>query len=153
MSRAVFIDTSGWFAAVSRREFHHAQVVAAYTDLVQRRASLVTTNLVVAEMHILTVRHRGAQAGCALLDAIYADPAYRVIQATRALESAATDRWLRPFPNQRFSLTDAVSFEAMRSEGFEEVLGLDHHFEIAGYRLLPQLESPATKRGQSRRRG
>lgn len=152
MSRAVFLDTSGWFAAVSTREYHHAQVVAAYTELMHRRVSLITTNLVVAEMHTLIVRHRGAQAGCALLDAIYADPAYRVIESTREVESAATDRWLRPFPDQRFSLTDAVSFEAMRSEAIEEALGLDHHFEVAGYRLLPQLKSPAAPRGQSRRR-
>ncbi|HKT08431.1 MAG TPA: PIN domain-containing protein [Gemmatimonadaceae bacterium] len=153
MSRAVFLDTSGWFAAVNRREYHHAQVVAAYADLVQRRVLLITTNLVVAEMHTLIVRHRGAEAGCALLDAIYADPAYRVIESTRVLESAATDRWLRPFQNQRFSLTDAVSFETMRSEGVDEALGLDHHFEVAGYRLLPHSTSPATKRGRAKRGG
>lgn len=152
MTRAVFLDTSGWFAAANTRELHHARVAAAYDELVQRRVPLVTTSLVVAEMHALVVRERGAQAGCALLDAIYADPAYRVIAASRELESAATDRWLRPFRDQRFRLTDAVSFEAMRTERIDEALSLDRHFEVAGYRLVPNVEPAAAKRRKPQRR-
>lgn len=149
---AVFLDTSGWLAAASTREMHHAQVVATYDDLLRHRVPLVTTNLVLAEMHALLVRLRGAQAGCALLDAIYADPAYRVITSTRELEAAATDRWLRPFRDHQFSLTDGVSFEAMRSERIDDVLGLDRHFEVAGFRLLPDLKTSETKRRRSQRR-
>lgn len=152
MSRAVFLDTSGWLAAVSAREHGHSDVVASYNDLVQRRIVLVTTNLVLAEMHALVVRQRGAAAGCSLLDAIYADPSYRVTAVTRDLEAAATDRWLRPFRDQSFSLTDAVSFEVMRSERIGEALALDHHFEIAGYQLLPGAESHPTKQIRGRRR-
>lgn len=152
MSRAVFLDTSGWLAAASAHEHHHREVVAAYNDLVQRRVVLVTTNLVLAEMHALVVRHRGAAAGCSLLDAIYSDPSYRVVAVTRELEATATDRWLRPFRDQAFSLTDAVSFEVMRSERIGEALALDRHFEIAGYQLLPRLGSRPTRQGRARRR-
>ncbi|MEO7502406.1 MAG: DNA-binding protein [Gemmatimonadaceae bacterium] len=137
MSRAVFVDTSGWLAAASKRVNRHQEVAPAYDDLVARRTPFVTTNLVVAEMHVLIVREQGADAGCRLLDAIHADPMYTVITSTRDLESAAVDRWLRPYRDHRFSLTDAVSFEVMRTERIEEALALDHHFEIAGYRLLP----------------
>lgn len=137
MSRAVFVDTSGWLAAASKRVNRHHDVAAAYDDLVARGARFVTTNLVVAEMHILIVREQGADAGCRLLDAIHADPMYTVVTSTRDLESAATDRWLRPYREHRFSVTDAVSFEVMRSEHIEVALALDHHFEVAGYRLLP----------------
>lgn len=137
MSRSVFVDTSGWLASASTRENHHAAVAAVYDDLAGRRVRFVTTNLVVAEMHILIVREQGAGAGCALLDAIYSDPLYTIITATRDLESAATDRWLRPYHDHRFSLTDAVSFEVMRTQRIGEALALDHHFEVAGYRLLP----------------
>lgn len=153
MTRAVFLDTSGWFAAANTRELHHAKVAAAYDEVMHRRVPLVTTNLVVAEMHALVVRERGGQAGCALLDAIYADPAYRVIAVSRELESEAVDRWLRPFRDHRFSLTDAVSFEAMRTERIDEALALDHHFEVAGYRLLPSIAAaPAKRRRPPRRR-
>lgn len=147
----VFVDTSGWFAAASTRESRHVEVAGAYDDLIRLRVQLVTTSLVVAEMHTLVVRERGAQAGCALIDAIYADPLYRVIGVTRDLESAAVDRWLRPYRDHRFSLTDAVSFEVMRSEGIKEVLALDHHFEVAGFRLIPRPKPPAVKRRAPRR--
>jgi predicted nucleic acid-binding protein len=145
VSKSVFVDTSGWLAAASDRETHHAEAAAAYDDLVQRRARLVTTNLVVAEMHILTVRAQNAAAGCELLDAIYADPLYTVVTVTRELESDATDRWLRRYQDQPFSLADAVSFEVMRRERIEEALALDHHFAVAGYKLLPGRPRTSTR--------
>lgn len=151
MSRSVFLDTSGWLAAVSTRENRHAETAAAYDDLIQRGARLVTTNLVVAELHILTVREQGPRVGCVLLDAIYADPLYTVIASTRELESEATDRWLRPYHDHRFSLADAVSFEVMRKERIGEVLTLDHHFEVAGYKLLPAAPQRSVRKRGTRR--
>jgi predicted nucleic acid-binding protein len=154
VSKSVFVDTTGWLAAATPREARHAEFAAAYDDLTRRGVVLVTTNLVVAEMHALTVRERGPAAGCALLDAIHSDPAYRIITVTRELESDATDRWLRPFRDQRFSLTDAVSFEVMRVEGIVEVLTLDRHFVVAGYRLLPHaMQKPAPSQERRRRSG
>jgi predicted nucleic acid-binding protein len=149
VSSTVFVDTSGWLAAINTRDSHYHDVVETYNDLVAKRTSFVTSNLVVTEMHILIVRNRGASAGCALLDAIYTDPLYRVVAADRDLESEATNRWLRRFTDQRFSLTDAVSFELMRREHIGEALALDHHFEIAGYALLP---SPRTKPTRARKK-
>lgn len=146
MSKSVFVDTSGWLAAASPRERHHAETAAAYDDLVARHARLVTTNLVVAELHILTVRAQGAAAGCALLDAIYADPLYTVVTVTRELESDATDRWLRPYRDHRFSLADAASFEVMRRERIGEALALDHHFAVAGYKMIPASRAAVRKR-------
>ena len=151
MSRSVFLDTSGWLAAANTRETLHAEAGAAYDELIQRGARLVTTNLVVAEMHILTVREQGPQAGCALLDAIYADPLYTVIASSRELETEATDRWLRSYHNHRFSLADAVSFEVMRKERISEAFALDHHFEAAGYKLLPAPQRRSPRKPGKRR--
>ena len=152
MSSTVFVDTSGWLAAINTRDSHYHDVVETYNDLVAKRTSFVTSNLVVAEMHILIVRDRGASAGCALLDAIYTDPLYRVVAADRDLESEATNRWLRRFTDQRFSLTDAVSFEIMRRERIGEALALDHHFEVAGYRLLPGSPRKKPARAQKKKK-
>jgi len=151
----VFVDTSGWLAAVSARERYHAEAATLYDELVQRGARLVTTSLVVAEMHILTVRAQDAAAGCALLDAIYADPLYTVVAVTRELESDATDRWLRRYSEQRFSLADAVSFEVMRREKIDEALALDHHFAVAGYKMIPATRTSSPdrpKRGRPKTR-
>lgn len=149
MSSSIFVDTSGWLAAINRRDSHYHDVVETYDKLVAAKTSFVTSNLVVAEMHALTVRERGAGDGCALLDAIYADPLYRVVSVDRDLESDATERWLRRFTKSKFSITDAVSFEIMRRERIIEALALDHHFEVAGYRLLPE---PRHTRGKTARK-
>ena len=137
MSSIVFVDTSGWLAAINPRDTHNPEVAGTYDELVRKRTTFFTSSLVVAEMHILIVRERGPAAGCALLDAIYTDPLYRVIPVDRDLEVAATDKWLRRFSDQKFSLTDAVSFEIMRQEKIVEALTLDHHFGMAGYQMIP----------------
>lgn len=137
MSRRVFLDTSGWLAAISERESLHEDALDAYRGVLSAGRGFVTTNLVVAEMHVLLSRHRGAAAGIQLLDALAQDPAHEVRYVTSELEREAIDRWLRPFGDQRFSLTDAISFETMRTNRIGEALALDRHFLAAGFRTLP----------------
>ena len=149
MSRRIFLDTSGWLAAINSRDSRHRDVVESYDDLIAKGTQFLTSSLVVSETHALIVRERGAKAGCDLLDAVYTDPLYQVVAVDRDLESAATNRWLRKF-EQRFSLTDAVSFEIMRAERITEALALDHHFEIAGYKLIPAARKAAPKRPKKR---
>jgi len=137
MSRRVFLDTSGWLAAISTREASHQEAIEAYRIVLKTGRGFVTTSLVVAEMHILLTKHRGTAAGLQLLDALASDPAHEVRYVTRDLESAAVNNWLRTYQDQSLSLTDAVSFETMRVEGIREALALDSHFWIAGFQTLP----------------
>ncbi|MEP7343740.1 MAG: PIN domain-containing protein [Gemmatimonadaceae bacterium] len=132
-----FLDTSGWFAALSPREVQHAKARATYRDWIDGGVALVTTNLVVAEMQILLTRFRGAAEGLRFLDSLYQDPTHRVICVDRDLERAAVDRWLRRFVDQPLSLADAISFEVMRTGQIQLALALDQHFELAGFELAP----------------
>lgn len=134
---AVFLDTSGWFAAVSPREAKHRPALAAYSRWIEGGAELVTTNLVVAEMQILLMRSRGPEEGVRFLDSLHQDPTHQVMFVDRDLERSAVDRWLRRFRDQRLSLADAVSFEVMRSRRIRQALALDEHFEVAGFELVP----------------
>ncbi len=135
--RAAFLDTSGWFAALSPREQGHQAAKAIYRKWLEDGTGLVTTNLVVAEMQILLSRTRGSEFAVGFLDSLYQDPAHEVVFADRDLERAAMDRWLRPFSDQRFSLADAVSFEVMRERRIRDALALDQHFAVAGFRIRP----------------
>lgn len=135
--RATFLDTAGWFAALSPKEAKHAQARTAYRKAIEGGRTLVTTNLVVAEMQILVARFRGADEGVRFLDALYQDPSHEVVFVDRALERAAVDRWLRRFREQRLSLADAVSFEVMREREIREALTLDVHFKAVGFTLVP----------------
>lgn len=132
-----FLDTSGWFAALSPREAKHRAALAAYRQWIEAGAELVTTNLVVAEMQILLMRFRGPDEGLRFLDSVYQDPTHHVVFATRELERAAVDQWIRRYRDQRLSIADAVSFEVMRSRRIRQVLALDEHFELAGFERVP----------------
>lgn len=64
------------------------------------------------------------------------DPVHEWMDVTAALERDALTNWLARFPDQRFSLVDAVSFEVMRREGLKHAFAFDRHFEVAGFDLL-----------------
>ena len=134
---AVFLDTSGWFAALSPKEARHRASLAAYRAWLEQGTLLVTTNLVVAEMQILLSRFRGADEGLRFLGSLYQDPLHEVVFVDRDVERSAVDRWLRKYRDQRLSLADAVSFEVMRSRRIRQALALDEHFELAGFELVP----------------
>jgi predicted nucleic acid-binding protein len=143
---AVFADASAWIASANAREEHHQEARETRSALLDGGATLLTTNLVLAEVHALISRARGAAPGLELLDVVYADPQYAVVHVGRDLESAAVDRWLRVFRDRPFSLCDAISFEVMRREGIREAFTLDHHFAVAGFTMLP-----APRRAKRRR--
>lgn len=140
--KRVFLDTSGWFAALSPREFAHRQANEAYRTWISDGTSLVTTNLVVAEMQALLTRYRGTAEGLRFLDSLYQDPGHEVILVDRTLERAAVDHWLRRFSDQDLSLADAVSFELMKSLNIRSALALDDHFRLAGFSLVPAGRPP-----------
>jgi len=48
----------------------------------------------------------------------------------------AVSAWLERFRDQRFSMTDAVSFEVMRRERLKTAFAFDQDFETAGFGLL-----------------
>lgn len=132
-----FLDTSGWFAAMSPKEAKHRPARKAYHAWIKDGVRLVTTNLVVAEMQILIARFRGPGEGLRFLDTLYQDPSHQVVFSDRDIERAAVDRWLRRFSDQPLSLTDAVSFEVMRSRQIRQALALDDHFALAGFAIVP----------------
>lgn len=135
--KQAFLDTSGWFAALSSKEAHHRLALSTYSGWIEEGRQLVTTNLVLSEMQILLMRFRGVSAGVQFLDSVHQDPSHDVIYVDRDLERAAVDRWLRRFSDQRLSLADAVSFEVMRLRRIRSVLAFDEHFTTAGFDALP----------------
>lgn len=137
MSGTLFLDTSGWFAAISRREATYEPARAAYSEQVLGGGILVTTALVITEMHVLLLRLGGPAAALSFLDALAADPTHEVVDVDRDLRLTAVERWLRRFADQRLSLTDAVSFEVMTRRRLRRALTLDRHFAVAGFELAP----------------
>ena len=136
MKSAIFLDTSGWFAALDSRSAQYSNLSRLYRSLIAEAHRFLTTNLVVAEMHALLSRRVGIELGLGFLDQLYREPTHEIRFVTRPVERAAIDRWIRPYADHQFSLTDAVSFEVMRTEGITHALTLDRHFTVAGFSLI-----------------
>ena len=133
----VFLDTSAWLQVAAPRGQRSLELERAYEGYVRERRPLVTSNLIVAELHALVLRRRGVAAGVALLDHVYADATVRVLFVDRDVQFQALDRWLRRFSDHRISLCDATSFELMRREGVGRAFTIDRHFAVAGFEMLP----------------
>ena len=68
--------------------------------------------------------------------ALLEDPVHEWLPVSSELQRDAITRWLARFPDQEFSLVDAVSFEVMRRNKLTRAFAFDHHFTVAGFELL-----------------
>lgn len=105
-----------------------------FRDAVSRRLALVTTNLVLAEVHRLTLFRAGLAPALRALERIDASPSVDVHFAT-ADDHAAARRWLERLAPRPITYADAVSFAVVEGSRCTHVLGFDHDFTAAGFAL------------------
>jgi predicted nucleic acid-binding protein len=136
VARETFVDATAWVAIADRGDQHHEAAVAIHQRLLGERRPLVTTNLVVAEAHVLILRRGGYQAAMSFLASVH--PAWRLLKvyADAALEAEA-EALLGRYDDQDFSLADAVSFVVMRQRKIAEAFAFDSHFATAGFTMVP----------------
>ncbi len=111
----LYLDTPFWFAAIVPRDARHAECRAALDEALRSGRRLVTTVLVVAEVHALLVgraSHSVATRFLELLD----DPRLEVVYPDAGLVREAVARGVRPAVGRLVTLTDAVGGEVMRRE-------------------------------------
>ena len=135
MAAEVFVDTSAWYPLVLASHPEHERLAGLARRLVQRGRRIVTTNLVVAETHALVMRRVGIATALRFVQSVTSPPNV-IVRGTAEIEERAVDDWLGRYADQDFSFTDAVSFAVMRERRIAEALSLDHHFEVAGFRLV-----------------
>lgn len=130
----VFVDSSGWFAVASASDGRHAEAERLLRDAVSRQIGLVTTNLVLAEIHRLALVRMGIRPAAALLDRIEASRLVSIVHATADHHRVAR-RWLAKLADQPISYADAVSFAVMEALRCRVALTFDRHFAMAGFRM------------------
>jgi predicted nucleic acid-binding protein len=130
----LFVDSGAWIALRSRRDQHHTEADRLFREALRRRLRLITTNLVLAEVHRLTLFRVGSQAASRALDRIDASPSVTVHFAGSE-DHAAARGWLERLAPRPITYTDAVGFAVMESTGCTRVLGFDRDFEVAGFEL------------------
>ncbi|MET0852393.1 MAG: PIN domain-containing protein [Candidatus Rokuibacteriota bacterium] len=132
----LFVDSGAWIALRSRRDQHHAEADRLFREALRRRIPLVTTNLVIAESHRLTLFRVGVVPALRALDRIDASPSVTIHFPT-AEDHESARRWLERMAPRPVTYTDAVSFAVMEATACRHVLGFDRDFSAAGFLLWP----------------
>lgn len=130
------VDTGALLALANPRDQYHAEAVAVSRRHLTGGGRLVGTVLVLAELHGHLLHRRGPEMARGILADLMADPAYEWVDVPAELVRDALARWLARFRDQRFSLTDAVSFEIMRRGRIRTAFAFDSDFVRAGFELL-----------------
>jgi predicted nucleic acid-binding protein len=136
MARRVFVDTSGWYALIDRRDAGHDSTRGTVEHLIRDGARLVSTDYVVDESCTLAKARAGPEAALRLLD---------LLNGTAALdlEWIGAERFdraevvFRKYRDHALSFTDCTSFAVMRELRIREAITRDGHFSVMGFELLP----------------
>jgi len=132
----VFLDTSGIYEAADRGGRRHTEAGAVLRDLLSTRTHLLTTDLVLAEVHGLTLGRLGPQQALSVVQMLIGSARLELVSIDADVRNQALEL-LQARPGRRLSLTDAVSFVVMRERGLEVAFALDGDFEAEGFRMLP----------------
>jgi len=129
---SVFVDTGAWIALFSARDQYHKEADRSFRDLVSSKKQLVTTNLILAEIHRLLLHRVGSSAASAALSKIDASSLVH-IEFTGETHHQSAKHWIERLQDHPISYTDAVSFAVMEDLGCTEALSYDRHFRLAGF--------------------
>jgi len=132
----IFVDTSAWYPLADTSHPDHGRLADALRQQIDAGVRMVTTNLVLAESHVLILRRLGRRAALKFVEAVR-EPPNVIVYSGHDLEQRSQQEWLHRCRDHGFSLTDAVSFAVMTERSMEVALALDRHFQTAGFRTVP----------------
>ena len=132
--RGVLVDSGAWIALVRATDSHHGEADRMFRHAIARRIPLLTTNLIVAEVHRFILFHAGPRAAAIVLDRMTESPSL-TIEFANAQHHRAARLWLSKLSDQRLTYTDAVSFAIMEARHCRTAMSFDHDFVVAGFSL------------------
>ncbi len=133
----VFADTSGLFAAVSRKDAHHQAAATTLRKLVERDAQVCSTSYVLAES-IALIQARIDFASAYRFEQVIR-PYLHITWIESSLHAQAVQRWARR-GRRHLSLVDCSSFVVMESLGIARAFALDSDFAEEGFELVPTID-------------
>jgi len=130
----LFVDSGAWIALRSVRDQHHVEADRLFREAVARRIPLLTTNLIIAETHRLTLFRAGVAPALRALDRMAASDRVTMLFTNETHHRGAL-AWIERLSPRPITYTDAVSFAVMETARCHDVLGFDQDFEVAGFTL------------------
>ena len=130
--KAVFVDTSGFYAFLDGTDPHHAEARECMRRAVSGAWHLQTTSYVVHESWAVVQARLGWEAVDAWQDRVVRLCEVHWVDADLHALGAARCRQARA---RSLSLTDCVSIEFMRRHGLRDAIAFDEHFAREGFGL------------------
>jgi uncharacterized protein len=134
-SERVFVDSGAWIALALSRDPLHAQALEQWHQLRGAGAKLHTSIPVVIESFTFLERNANRDVAVAWKDAIYKPGTVKLLTCElRDLEQSWD--YFRRRDLHKLSAVDATSFAIMKRARIRLAFTFDHHFAMAGYRLV-----------------
>jgi len=134
-TKAVFADTSFFFALVAKRDAAHQAAVKIYAKLLRVGSQVITTDYVIDETLTLTKARINSAAALTLLDRIESSEAV-TMEDVDPQRFVAAKTYFRKHADHGYSFTDCTSFVLMRELKMTAGLTTDRHFKEAGFEVL-----------------
>jgi predicted nucleic acid-binding protein len=134
----IFVDTSAWYALLSRKDTHSQEAEVFFDEIGKGRyGAPLTTDYVLDEAFTLLRLRWGIEPVRKLADLLRQSPTVRRVRISEAAFEASLSLMVS-HGDKRWSFTDCSSFVTMREAGISKAFTLDHNFAEAGFQILPK---------------
>ncbi|MCH7733202.1 MAG: type II toxin-antitoxin system VapC family toxin [Candidatus Marinimicrobia bacterium] len=131
-SKALFIDTSAFYAFFDKRDSQHKRV---FKILKNSDDVFVTSNYVLDELITLfRVRKLSLAQFEPFINSLWSEESCQLFRVSKDIDLLAWDM-LKKLKEHNFSFTDCTSFVLMKNHNIKKVCTLDKHFQIAGFEI------------------
>ena len=132
---AVFVDSGAWIALALSRDPLHSQAREQWDILQRAGAKLHTSVPVVIETFTFLDRNANRDVALAWKESIYKPRTAKILPCElRDLEGSW--EFFRRHDLHKLSAVDATSFAIMKRSSIRLAFAFDHHFSMAGFRLV-----------------
>jgi hypothetical protein len=132
---AAFVDSGAWIALALSRDPLHLQAREQWDILQAAGAKLHTSVPVVIESFTFLDRNANRSVALAWQESIYKPRTVKILPCDlRDLEESWA--YFRRTDLHKLSAVDATSFAIMKRSRIRLAFAFDHHFSLAGFRLV-----------------
>jgi predicted nucleic acid-binding protein len=131
----VFVDSGAWIALALSADPLHERAREQWHSLKSVSAKLYTSIPVMIETFTFLDRNTNRDVALAWKEAVYTPRTVKIIPCElRDLEQSW--QYFRRPDLHKLSAVDATSFAIMKRIGIRVAYSFDHHFAVAGFRLV-----------------
>ena len=134
----IFVDSGAWIAFFDQTDKYHNDAVVLYSDLVQQKMRLLTTDYVLDETITrlrYDVSHSVAVQFLDLIESVEKTGVLTIAEIDKTLLQEAK-RLFRQYDSAKLSFTDCTSFAVCQKHNISETYAFDEHFAMMGITVL-----------------